>query len=152
SERDTEPSPRFAIALPLQIAQHHRKAVLLRETIHLLVEDHREIAPRYFRGWIIRRFHTLESGGIVRRDLASEVGPGMEPDTTGHAIQPAGDRLAPADATGFPSQREEGGLEGVLGVMGVVEHASAHAEYHALMAPDQQLEGGFIPLPREPLQ
>src|SRR5207253_490064 len=43
-----------------------------------------------------------------------------------------------------PGQDEEGRLEGVLGILLVVEHAPADAQDHRPMTADQGGEGGFV--------
>ncbi len=49
-------------------------------------------------------------------------------------------------------QHQEGGLEGILGVLGVVQHAPADAEDHRSMPPHQQLERRLIAVLEKTLQ
>src|SRR5262249_54878373 len=46
----------------------------------------------------------------------------------------------PGDRPRFPSEDQEGGLEGVFGVLRVAHHAPANAEHHGAMAVHQHRE------------
>ena len=59
-------------------------------------------------------------------------------------MQPAADGAVDPDRGGLAPQQEEGGLEGVVGVVGVVEHASADAQDHRPVPADQGLEGQLV--------
>jgi hypothetical protein len=62
------------------------------------------------------------------------------------------DRLVPAHGAGLASQGEEGGLEGVLGVLHVAEHAPADAEHHRPVTADQFCEGVLVAAGAEAFQ
>src|SRR6516165_10382744 len=62
----------------------------------------------------------------------------------GHAVQPARQRRVPADRGGVAGQHEEGGLEGVLRVLVVAQHAAADAHDEGTVAPYQRGEGGLV--------
>jgi hypothetical protein len=49
-------------------------------------------------------------------------------------------------------QNEERGLEGILGIVRVVQHAPADAEDHRTVGPHDSLERGLISMRHEPLQ
>ncbi len=48
------------------------------------------------------------------------------------------------NAAGPPCQDEHRRLEGILGIVHIMQHAPANAEHQAGMAPQQQLERRFI--------
>jgi hypothetical protein len=51
-----------------------------------------------------------------------------------HGVQPIGNLLTPAYRAGLAGEHEEGGLEGVLGILVVSEHTPAHAPDQRAMA------------------
>ena len=67
-------------------------------------------------------------------------------------MQPAADRAAPADRRGVARQGEECGLEGVFGIVLVVQHAPADAEDQRAVAAHQRREGCFLAPCGETLQ
>jgi hypothetical protein len=70
-------------------------------------------------------------------------------------MEPGAQGVAHPEAAGLPDQDEEGGLEGVVRVVRVVEHAPADAEDHRPVPLDQGREGqlrGLAAAGREPLQ
>src|SRR5581483_8960331 len=77
-------------------------------------------------------------------------GPGADPP--GDAVEPPGERPAGADGAGVPDQREEGGLEGVLGVGAAAEDPAARTEDHRPVPPDDRLEGEGVAVGGEPAE
>jgi hypothetical protein len=75
-------------------------------------------------------------------------GPGGDP--AGDAVEPPGDCSPATDGGGLAGEGEEGGLAGILGGVVVVEHRAAGAKNHSGISPDEQFEGGLIPLAGEP--
>jgi hypothetical protein len=73
-------------------------------------------------------------------------GRGLRPQggPVGDPAEPARQRRAPADRAGLARQRQEGGLESVLGVRLVAQHAPADVQHQALVPPDEQLEGRLV--------
>src|SRR5439155_23263691 len=69
-----------------------------------------------------------------------------------HLVQPTADRPAPADGAGLADERQESGLEGVLGILPVAEHSLADTEHHRSVPPDQHLERRLVALSSEALQ
>jgi hypothetical protein len=49
-------------------------------------------------------------------------------------------------------EHEERGLEGILGILPVMEHASAHAEHQRPVSPDQCRERCLIPMGHKALE
>ena len=66
-------------------------------------------------------------------------GPARDPQ--GDAVEPAVDRLSASDRAGPRGEHEEGGLEGVVGGVRVVEDRPADAADHRPVPPHQGLEG-----------
>jgi hypothetical protein len=64
----------------------------------------------------------------------------MEPGSEGGDV---------ADGAGAEGEGEEGGLEGIIGGVGVGEDAFAGGEDHGAMAKDEGFEGGVIPAGEE---
>jgi hypothetical protein len=77
--------------------------------------------------------------------------PRLEGDAKCDAMEPADDCLALADFRGAAGEHQEGGLEGVLGVLVVVQDVLAHAQDQPPVPLHQGGEGGGIPVFAEPL-
>jgi hypothetical protein len=60
------------------------------------------------------------------------------------AIEPAADRVQSADRGRFPGQNQKGGLESVLSILHLAQHAAADIQDHARVAPHQFGECGLI--------
>src|SRR5262249_46778197 len=93
----------------------------------------------------------------ARRPPLAGLPPGRRPPRVagrapGHAVQPAGQRRVPADRGGVAGQHEEGGLEGVLRVLVVAQHAAADAHDQGAVAPHQRGESGLVAGGAEALQ
>ncbi len=67
-------------------------------------------------------------------------------------VQPAADRSLSPDRARLACQGEEGGLESILGILGMAEQPPADAQHHRPMAPQQQLERRRVALRYEALQ
>jgi hypothetical protein len=70
----------------------------------------------------------------------------------GDAEEPVGQAFRPADVGGAADQHQEGGLEGVVGVVGVARHPPADAQYHRPVALHQGGERGLLPAVAEPFE
>jgi hypothetical protein len=67
-------------------------------------------------------------------------------------MQPACQGLAAADGGGVASKHQEGGLESVLGVLLVTQHAPAHPQHHPAVARHQRGERSLVAPGREVVQ
>ena len=70
-------------------------------------------------------------------------------------VQPARDRIVFPDRAGLPRQSQEGHLEGVLGLVRIVQDAPADAQHHRPVPLHQRAEGrlaGLITARHEPFQ
>src|SRR5262249_29761147 len=70
----------------------------------------------------------------------------------GDLVEPAAQRLSPADGAGLAGEDEEGGLEGFFRVMRVLQNTPADAKHQPLVTPDQQFKGRRVALAGEALQ
>ena len=73
-------------------------------------------------------------------------------DVIGNVVEPGTDRLSPVNLPGLLRQHQEAGLESILGVGIVAEHAPAHAHHHRPMAADQRRECLLVTTVREAIQ
>jgi hypothetical protein len=70
----------------------------------------------------------------------------------GYTIQPIAQQFALSDGSSLADQNQENGLESILDIVRVAEHATAHAQNHRPMSMHESLESGFIPAGEETLQ
>jgi hypothetical protein len=78
--------------------------------------------------------------GVAPASLA----PRGQRDAVGDLVQPAGDCFAPGDSTGMTGQGEKGRLEGIFGVVRIVQRAQTYAEDQLRVPPEEQLKGRLI--------
>ena len=76
------------------------------------------------------------------------VGPNCYP--VSHLVEPASYRLTLADGSSLADKDEEGGLEGVLGILLMIQDAAAYVEDHGSMPPNQHFEGRLVARDSEP--
>jgi hypothetical protein len=67
-------------------------------------------------------------------------------------VQPGGDGRLAAQAVCLADQRQEGGLEDVLGVLAVVQQVQGQSQDHGAVAVEQFREGVAVPLMGERLE
>jgi hypothetical protein len=140
-----QPDGHLGAALVFQAAEDKRLAVGLGQAGDLLVQDGLDLLPL-----------GAEAGGGGPRPCLLFVfaPPGGGPSCLGshagcHSMKPAGQRLALANGGGPPCQEQEGGLEGVLGVLLVAEPAAAQVEDHGPVPPQHRLEGRLVVVAQE---
>lgn len=135
------------------ITQHHRRPILGRQSLHLLVEQFAQVVlfdrrQRRIGHGHVRRIDAVDNAlSLPLYRFAHAQGAAI-----GHFVHPARHRLAPADGGRLAGQGQKCCLKGVLGVVFIAQQAAAHTEDHALVPPDQQLKRRFIAQPREALQ
>ena len=135
--RASQPPRRLLVRPALEVAEHHRPAVLLRQPADLLIDHRPELGPFQVAGG----FHGLGPGALRFLGRApGRVAPDAGSDAIGHAVQPGAERLGVAQRTGLAQQDEERGLEGVLDVATVVEQPPADAQDHRSVPRHQRLE------------
>jgi hypothetical protein len=69
---------------------------------------------------------------------------GVAGSVEGDAVEPAGQALGAGQRGGLAQQGEEGGLEGVLGGVGVAQDAAADGQDHRAVPADEQGEGVLL--------
>src|SRR5262249_2600720 len=111
----------LGLGQPFQAAQQQRQAGLLPPAAYLLQDRPPQLRRRRRRGRVGRRGgrgHRLGAAGPLAEQRRR---------AAGDAEQPARQRGAAADRGGLAGQDQEGGLEGVLGVLLAVQQAAADA-------------------------
>ena len=100
---------------------------------------------------VARSGHDAEPDSLVLF-LASSGGLDPRPgrDAGGDAVEPVPDRVAIADRSKSLDQHQERGLEGVLGVVRVIQHVPADPHDHRAVPRDERLERGFGVLEARP--
>ena len=151
-DRPFEEGGHLLVGLPLQVAEDDGLPIFLGESADLLVQHGPELVP----GDVV-----VVTRGQHRRALPfpsvtpGRVGLRSNRRAVGHLVEPVAQHLAIADRPGLADEQEERGLEGVLGVLRLVEHVPADAQDHRPMPPDERLEGGLRlrgPTVQEPRQ
>src|SRR5258707_846203 len=94
-------------------------------------------------------YFILETNMVRRTSSARTAGavgprPRLAGDAQGDGVQPVAGVRAPRHRAGLAGQDEEGGLEGVLGVLRVAQHAAAHAPDQRSVPLDQGGEGRLV--------
>jgi hypothetical protein len=62
----------------------------------------------------------------------------------GHAVEPAADRVTGRYRRRLADKHEEGGLEGILGVVQVRQETAAHTQHRRAVPSNQGLESGCV--------
>src|SRR5262249_29469317 len=86
-----------------------------------------------------RRVGLLLASPALRRH-----GLGFQRGAEGNAVEPVGDILSWPDGGGLAGEYEKSGLQGVFGIVVVMEDAAANPEDHRGMAPHKSVEGGLV--------
>ncbi len=115
TDRPAQPCGRLGVGQALEIAEDDRRPVLLRQPADFLVQRRQQLDPvgLRFRG---DRFAS-ERYGPHPGALGARLGLGG--DSSGHAIQPAAQRVSHPDRSSPAYQHEERRLKGVLNVVRV---------------------------------
>jgi hypothetical protein len=112
---------------PFQVAQDDGQAVPGRQFRQFMIQ----YGPQLCAGVGRRRFGLRQDGHLPFPGPPAGAGrPGPHGRGVGDTVQPIPDRLAWPHRARLADQDEEGRLEGVLGVLGVVEDAPADAQDH----------------------
>jgi hypothetical protein len=70
----------------------------------------------------------------------------------GDAVKPIAEQFGPRNGVSFMQKHKEGGLEGILGVLPMMENALAHPKHQRPVAVDQSREGICVPAGDEALE
>ncbi len=102
------------------------------------------LAPFRRRGGISRRRRRGRTGGPLPALSPRPTGPRGQGGAVGDPEQPGGHGLSLADAAGFAGKSQERRLKRIFRVVVVAQDTAADAEHEALVAADEQLEGGLV--------
>ena len=154
ADRPAEETRRLLMRPPSQIAKHDRRAIFLRQAVHLLVNQGVTIGvalcPDFDRtARVLDRAPQLvlpppDDGRSETRRRAA-----------GDLMKPRTQRVLHPERSCLADQHQERGLEGILGVMLVAEDGQADAPDQRLVPLDQRREGELghlVRVGREPLQ
>ena len=126
-----------------EVAQHNRRAIARRQARQFLIE-HLEEFIREVHGFFRGHVRQIGNGPLVSRAAAAgalKAAGGVE----GHAVEPRAQRPARAERPGLANEHEERGLECVIGIGVIAEHAPADREHHRPVTPHHGREGVLIP-------
>jgi len=140
---------RFEVSLAFQVAEHQRRPVLLRQVQQLLIQERAQLIDRLFRMNFGLR-HGSEPPFV--RMPPGRAGAGLLRQAIRHAEQPAPKRRLLANRGCLASQHQEYGLEDVLGVLVVAEHAPANGQHQRPVPAHQRLKHPLSVESREPLK
>ncbi len=150
SDRPAELLRRLIVGEALQVAEHYRNPILLREPFELLVEHQDQIIAMSV---VCGGHRTLGSSELM--PAAPGLGhPGAIRDPIGRPVQPTGQRVAVANRAGLADQDQEGRLEGIMGIVRLVQNQLTDAKHHGAVSLDNGCErqlGGLPGAAREPL-
>src|SRR5262249_32283461 len=111
AERPPELPRHRLVREPLDVAEHHRGTILLREPAETPVEGRVQLVALQ-AVVVVHPGHLRVQG---RRNLPPRGGPArLECDATGDAVEPRADRPPLPNRAGLADQQQEGRLEGVL--------------------------------------
>jgi hypothetical protein len=128
------------MALFLEVTKDNRQPIFVRETIHLLMQQGPPVAQCDFSVRGLR-----PAGCLSFVSLASGLpNSGSPAEVHGYPVQPCGQRCLLADGTGLPCQDQEGGLEGILGVLFIAKHPPADTQNQGAMPPKKHGEGSLV--------
>jgi hypothetical protein len=132
-----------------EVAEHNGQAVFLRQPGKFLVKQSREFTPEVIVNG--NRFGHAGERLFVR---ASPTGDGsrFQGCAVGDSVEPVSNLLRRLDGRCLANQDQERGLESVLGVLLVVQHAPTDAQDHRTMPTDQGLERRDVPRGHVPFQ
>jgi hypothetical protein len=138
------------VGAPLEIAQHQGRAVAFGKPLDLRVEDQPQLVAGLDAALRCRHRRTLfmpPSAGGGR--ASARRGP------EGHLMEPGTERVAHPETRGFLDQDQKSGLEGILRVVRVGQHAPADPQDHRSVPLEQDRErqrGSLAPAGRKPFQ
>jgi hypothetical protein len=139
--RHAELPSRFFAGLPLQLAKDDGDTILVGQAAQLLVEQGLQVVPEVVFGH--GRFGHLRHLPLARPPLGG-CGPRLQRRLLGHAVEPVGDHLPRYDRGRLADEDEEGGLEGVLGVVVIAQDTAAHTPDHRAMPTHQGCQSRLV--------
>ena len=141
------------VRVPLEIAEDQGCAVALGKAVDFLVEHPPQFVVRLGEALPGRR---CRGCSLFVPAAPGRGRPGARCRAASHLMEPGAQGIAHPEAAGLLHQHQEGGLEGILRVLGGIgQHAPADAQDHRSMPLDQDREGQLgrlAPAAGEPLQ
>ncbi len=131
----------------LEVAEHHRQPGRRGQAVDLGVEGLGPLAIEQGAvGWDGRvRLGTLHGPALLAPAGPRQPVPGIAGRAGRDAIKPVAQPVGVADRARPPRQDEEGGLEGVLGIMAIAQELAADAQHHRPVSGHQRRESGLGP-------
>ena len=153
-----KPPGGLLLGQPLDVAEHHRAAIVRRQAGDLGVDGGAEVGllTRVERQRRVNRVETVkvpDRERLPRRPLASPAG-----HPNAHSVEPAAERIVgpQVHCVGLAGKHEKNSLEDIVGRMAVARHPAADSQHHRPVAVHQdgkrRLRRGIAPTPREPGQ
>ena len=136
--RPVELPGRLVVRHPLEVAQLDRASILRRQPVQFLAQGVAKVPELRVGRRIIGRHGR---GSVDPGRSSSGLGTGPERDAAGDPVEPSAEGPIHPHRSGLADEDEEGGLEGVLGLVGLAEHAPADPPDHRPVAIDQGREG-----------
>jgi hypothetical protein len=127
----------------LQIAKEQHRAIFFRETLDSPVQYFLKLAEV---GVVVTGSSGSPSRVVFSHSTAKSLRSQFQRQPQSHAIEPSAHRVMPANGACPPSQQEKGGLEDILGVVLILEYASANCQHHASVATNQCRERLLVTL------
>ena len=109
--------------------------------MQFFIEDRQVLAPGDLARGVGQS--RIEGGNVLGRP-AFEIGPQLPGDAVGDAVEPAGQRVALADAPRLASEDQERCLAGVLGVVLAAQCPPANAQHERPVALDDGGKGRLV--------
>ena len=139
------------VGAALEVAEDDRRAVTFGEPVDLLVQQPLQLDVAARGGSPARRHRRAP----LEATVAGGRRPGARRGPVGDLVQPGAERIPHPEPARPLHQDQERGLEGVLGVVRVSQHAPADPQDHRPVPLHQDREGqlgGLAPVGGEPLQ
>ncbi len=153
ADRPAKPARRLLETQSLQAAQHDGQAVDLLQSSDFFIERGHQLTSRQCGQRVGTRIGQQNATiQILDRSASGARRAGLARHAASNRMQERGQRLAPADGCGLAGKDEEGGLQAILGRVGVGQHPPAHQQHHGPITPDEPSEGGLVALVDEALQ
>jgi hypothetical protein len=120
-----------------KIAEHNRGAELVGEPGQLLIKDRAELTE--FIG-VLRSVANKLGTWTFAKFTSNALTPRSARNAASHRMQPGTEALAIAERIQPQGEHQKGGLEGVFGIVSVLEHAPANAQDHRSVQRHQGFE------------
>ncbi len=131
---------------PVEIAEDDRLTEPIGEPLDLLVQECGRVVGDPCLGG------PQGAGGLLDVKAAGGGGPSPDRGPVGDPVQPGPQGVPAADRPRLAEQQHEGGLEGVVGRVRVLQDRLARVQYQSPITCHQRGERRLVPVSDEPLQ